>query len=87
MGVVDSKTFQDGDRVWVELPPEFGFTGDMPIRIESNRTGVTIRPTEKPDPVEEKRKLTELIARLREIGPVGEVEVRDPDIFPDRPGL
>jgi hypothetical protein len=28
-----------------------------------------------------------MVAGLRAIGPVGGIEERDPDIFPDRPGL
>ena len=46
---------------------------------------IDLSPTK--DPVEEKRKLTELITALRALGPAGEIEARDADIFPDRPGL
>lgn len=39
------------------------------------------------DPADVKAKLHKLVEDLQALGPVGEIEQRDPDIFPDRPGL
>lgn len=85
MGVVDTKTFRTGNSVAVRLPKELGFAAGIAVTIERDGTALVLKP--KVDPTEDKRRLTNLIAALNAIGPVGEIEVRDADIFPDRPGL
>lgn len=82
---VETKIFKSGNSLAVRLPKGLGFTVGMPVQIEGDSKGATVRPVI--DAAEEKRKLTEWISRLRELESVGEIEVRDPDIFPDRPGL
>lgn len=85
MGVIETKTFKNGNSVAVRLPKELGFAADVAVTIERDGAALIVRP--KLDQTESKRRLTHMIAALRAIGPVGEIEVRDADIFPDRPGL
>ncbi len=85
MGIIESKTFKSGNSVAVHLPKELGFDADMPVAIERVGTTLTIRPLL--DPAEEKRKVLELVDALLALGPVGEIEKREPIEFPDRPGL
>lgn len=85
MGIVDSKTFKSGNSVALRLPKELGVGPNVAMKIEQNGTTFTVRRAV--DPVEERRKFLEMIEALRALGPVGDVEIRDPDIFPDRPGL
>lgn len=85
MGIVETKAFKAGNSTAVRLPRSMGISEGTALTIEKHGDAIIIRLAK--DPVEEKRKVTELVAALRALGPVGEVEERDPDIFPDRPGL
>lgn len=82
---VNARTFKSGNSEAVRLPKGLGFGIGKDVRIE--REGGRVILTAAKDAVEEKRKLMELIAALDAIGPVGEIEVREPFEFPDRPGL
>ncbi|HEU4959949.1 MAG TPA: AbrB/MazE/SpoVT family DNA-binding domain-containing protein [Sphingomonas sp.] len=84
MGIIQTKAFKSGNSVAVRLPKEFGIEAGTSLMIEANGKGVTIQPVVDPD--EEKRKLSALVAALRELGPI-EVQRREPIEFPDRPGL
>ena len=89
MSVIESRTFKSGNSVAVRLPRELGFAADTAITIE--KIGHSLRITPLADPVEEKRKLAELIDALRDIwkdAPPGDGRgEREPIDFPDRPGL
>ncbi len=85
MNAVNSKTFKSGNSVAVRLPKEIGFAAGLDVVVERNGDVVTIRP--QYDPAEEKRKVLDLVAALRAIGPPDEIEKREPFEFPDRPGL
>ena len=86
MGVVDSKTFKSGNSVAVRLPKAVAFAPDIAVTIERNGDVLTIRPAH--DPAAEKRKMADLVAALRAIGPPEDgVQPRDPFEAPDRPGL
>ena len=85
MGAIETRTFKSGNSVAIRLPKELGFLADMPVTIERVGNELKIKPMA--DPIEEKRKLTELVAALRAIGPVGEIERVRPIEFPERPGL
>ena len=85
MGAIETKTFKSGNSVAIRLPKELGFSADMAVTIE--RVGNELKIVPVIDPAEEKRQLDELVAALRAIGPVGEIEPREPIDFPDRPGL
>lgn len=85
MGAIQTKTFKSGNSVAVRLPKGFAIPADAEVALEQRGRNILIRPLIDPDA--EKAKLRKLVAMLDEIGPVGEIEERDPDIFPDRPGL
>jgi antitoxin VapB len=80
-----TRTFKSGNSVAVRLPRDLGFPAGAEVALERRRREVVIRRVT--DPAAEKAKLRKLIEMLDAIGPVGEIEERDPDIFPDRPGL
>jgi antitoxin VapB len=85
MGFIKTKTFKSGNSVALRLPKSLGIKADVAMQVEQRGRDLVIRAVV--DPVEEKRLLMELIAELDAIGPVGEIEKREPIYFPDRPGL
>lgn len=85
MGAHETKTFKSGNSVALRLPKALGVGPDERMVIEQNGDVLTVRRLK--DPAEEKRKLLELVETLKAIGRPGEVEVREPIEFPDRPGL
>jgi len=85
MGVIETRTFKSGNSVAVRLPTELGLAANVAVTIERVGNELKIKPMV--DPVEEKRKLNELVAALRTLGPVGEIEQVRPIEFPERPGL
>ena len=79
MNAINSKSFKSGNSVAVRLPKEMGIDAGVELRIERDGERVIIsrvRPSIK-----------EMIRRLRELPAPSDIEVRDPDIFPDRAGL
>lgn len=82
---IHTKAFKSGNSVAVRLPKGLGVAADTEMEIIRQGRDILLRRVV--DPVKEKAKIAELVRKLREIGPVGEIEKRDPDIFPDRPGL
>jgi antitoxin VapB len=82
MGIVESKTFKSGNSIAVRLPRDVAFAADIAVTIERNGDVLTIRPVE--DLAREKRELMALIAELDAIGPIGEIEQREPIEFSDR---
>lgn len=86
MNAVNSKTFKSGNSIAVRLPKEIAFAPDTHVVIEREGDVLTIRPAV--NPVEEKRKLRQLLDDLAAIGPPDDgVQKRVPIEFPDRPGL
>lgn len=89
MGAIEGKIFKSGDDVAVLLPREFGFEPGAPVTLVKSGSWVTIRPVEDPEKV--RRGLAQMAAEIDAIweaaGGSPPPEVRDPDIFPDRPGL
>ena len=80
-----SRTFKSGNSEAVRLPKGLGFGVGTEVLIERRGDELVLRAAK--DPAEEKAKLRRLIDKLNEIGPVGEIEKREPIEFPDRPGL
>jgi antitoxin VapB len=79
MNAVSGKTFKSGNSEAVRLPKDVGFGIGVDVTIVRKGGVVTI---------ERKRpSIKEMIQRLRELPAPSDVEVRDPDIFPDREGL
>jgi len=85
MNAVNSKTFKSGNSVAVRLPKEIAFAPDTNVVIERKGDVLTIRPAV--DAAEEKRKLRDLVASLRALGPIDEVEKRQAPMPPIRKGL
>jgi antitoxin VapB len=85
MGVVETKTFKSGNSVAVRLPAELGFEPGVSVTLE--KVGNDVKIKRAVDPVEEKRKLSELVSALRALGPIDHVEPREPIEFPERPSL
>ena len=85
MGAIDTKSFKSGNSVAVRFPRGTGLKPDVELTIRCEGDGFWVGP--RVDPTEGKRRLLAMIAALDALGPVGEIEKRDPDIFPDRPGL
>lgn len=90
MGIhVEGKVFKSGNSAAVRLPKELGYEPGTRIVIERRGNELHIKPIE--DPEAARRKNGEMVERLRaiwaEAGGPPVPQVRDPDIFPDRPGL
>ena len=83
--VSKSKVFKSGNSLAVRLPKSFGMTEGTEVEVARQGINIVVRPIA--DPAVEKAKLTRMIDRLRAIGPVGEIEFREPFDAPDRPGL
>lgn len=79
MTTVTSKTFRSGNSQAVRLPREVAFAHDTEVTIERSGDVLTIRP--------KRLSMAEMMRRLDELPAPPSVEVRDPDIFPDREGL
>jgi len=82
---VHTKTFKSGNSVAVRLPKGFAIDAGVEIELDKNGDVVTIRLAR--DVAKEKARLRKLLDDLAAIGPIGEIEEREPIEFPDRPGL
>ena len=89
MSMIESRTFKSGNSVAVRLPRELGFDAGTAVTIEKIGDRLEIRPMS--DPLEERRKIQNMLDEIAAIWDVAggppPAEKRDPDIFPDRPGL
>ena len=77
--IVTSKTFKSGNSEAVRLPKDIGFGPGTPVTIERRGREVIIRPVQQD--------IKALVAKLRSLPVPSKRMERDPDIFPDRPGL
>lgn len=82
---VQTRTFKSGNSVAVRLPKGFAIPEGVEVELDKSGDIVTIRLTR--DPAQVRRRMRKLIEDLEAIGPIGEVEKREPIEFPDRPGL
>ncbi|QYU69155.1 hypothetical protein J4558_03150 [Leptolyngbya sp. 15MV] len=80
-----TKTFKSGNSVAVRLPKGFGIPEGAEVELDKAGNTVTLRLAR--DPEVEKARVLKMLDDLAAIGPVGEVEKREPIEFPDRPGL
>lgn len=85
MTVVHTKTFKSGNSVAVRLPKGFAIAAGTDVQMQ--KKGNTLMMHIVRDPATERLAIDELVRRLREIGPRGEIEKYEPTEFPDRPGL
>lgn len=84
MGAHETKTFKSGNSVALRLPRALGIGPDEKMVIEQHGTTLTVRPAI--DPVEEKRKIAEMIEKIRALN-IPYVEKRERIEFPERGGL
>lgn len=82
---VHTKTFKSGNSVAVRLPKGFAIPEGVEVELDKSGDIVTIRLTR--DPAQVRNRMRKLIEELEAIGPIGEIEEREPIEFPDRPGL
>ena len=82
---VHTRTFKSGNSVAVRLPKDFAFPAGAEVALERRGREVVMRRMS--DPVETRARMAKLADLLDALGPIGETEARDPDFFPDRPGL
>ena len=79
MTTVKSRIFRSGNSEAVRLPKDVAFGKEIDVTIVRSGDVLTIYPT--------RPSIKEMIAKLRELPDPGEIEVRDADVVPDRPGL
>jgi antitoxin VapB len=79
MTTATSRTFKSGNSEAVRLPKEVAFGTGVELTIVRSGDVVTMYPTRTSFQV--------MLDKLRTLPAPSEVEVRDSDIFPDRPGL
>ncbi len=82
---VHTKTFKSGNSVAVRLPKGFAIDAGVEVELDKNGDVVTIRLAR--DAAQVRSRMRKLVEELEAIGPIGEVEKREPIEFPDRPGL
>ena len=87
--IVDGKVFKSGNSAAVRLPKEVAFDLGTAVTIDRKGDAVIIR--RKDDPEALRRDLEAMFAEITAIwekhgAPPTPME-RDPDLFPDRPGL
>jgi len=79
MATVTSRVFRSGNSEAVRLPKDVAFGRDMEVTIVRSGDVLTITP--------KRPSVAEMIRKLNELPVPGEIEERDADIWPDRPGL
>jgi antitoxin VapB len=79
MPTVTSRIFRSGNSEAVRLPKDVAFGEEIDVTIVRSGDVLTIYPT--------RMSIKAMIAKLESLPTPGEIEVRDPDIFPDRDGL
>ena len=79
MTTAKSRTFKSGNSEAVRLPKEVAYGAGVELTIVRSGDVLTRSPARTP--------LQLMLDRLEALPPVGEIEVRDSDIFPERPGL
>lgn len=82
---VHTRTFKSGNSVAVRLPKGFDIPEGTEVELDKSGDVVTLRLTR--DAAQVKRRMRKLIEELEAIGPIGEIQKREPIEFPDRPGL
>ena len=79
MTTVRSRTFKSGNSVAVRLPKEVALPEGVDVTISRTGDVITIIPARLP--------IKEMLRRLDELPGPGEIQERDVDIIPERPGL
>lgn len=79
MPTATSKTFKSGNSVAVRLPKEVALEAGVDVTIVRSGDVMTIYPT--------RMSIAEMLRRMDELPSPGEIQQRDLDIIPERPGL
>jgi antitoxin VapB len=79
MPLVTSKTFKSGNSVAVRLPKEVALEAGVEVTIVRSGDVITIYPS--------RLSIAEMLRRMAELPSPGEIQERDVDIVPERPGL
>ncbi len=79
MSKIDTKVFKSGNSVAVRLPKEMAFPVGAEVTVCRSGDVVTIMP--------KRTSIKEMIARLRQLPTPGEIQQRDVEPIPERPGL
>jgi antitoxin VapB len=79
MPTVTSRTFRSGNSEAVRLPKDVAFGGEIDVTIVRSGDVLTIYP--------KRPSIAAMIAKLEALPGPDEIEVRDSDVVPDRPGL
>ncbi|HZZ36916.1 MAG TPA: AbrB/MazE/SpoVT family DNA-binding domain-containing protein [Caulobacteraceae bacterium] len=79
MSKVNSRTFRSGNSEAVRLPKEVAFGKEIEVTIVRSGDVLTIYPA--------RPSVAALVRRLAELPAPPSIEIRDPDLFPERPGL
>ena len=80
MTTVTSRVFRSGNSEAVRLPKDVAFGKELDVTIVRSGNMLMIYPKMR-------MSVREMIAKLRELPTPDEIEVRDADVVPDRPGL
>lgn len=80
MPTVTSRVFRSGNSQALRLPREVAFEDDTEMTVTRSGEVLTAFPKRQ-------RSNAELARILLELPGPSEIEVRDPDVVPDRPGL
>ncbi len=79
MTTVKSRIFRSGNSEAVRLPKDVAFGKEIDVTIVRSGDVLTIYPV--------RMSIKEMLRRLDELPGPGEIEERDADVVPDRPGL
>lgn len=79
MATATSRTFRSGNSEAVRLPRDLAFGPDVELTLVRSGDVLTIYPT--------RMSVADLVAALNQLPRPSSIEVRDEDIFPERPGL
>lgn len=79
MATATSKTFMSGNSEAVRLPREMAFGPGVELTLVRSGDVLTIYPT--------RGSIRDLVDQLNKLPRPDSVEVRDEDLFPERPGL
>ncbi len=78
---IDSKVFRSGNSEAIRIPKSMAFGADIDVTISRVGDALWIRPkAQRPS-------LSDMATTLLAMGPLSEIETRQPDVWPDRPGL
>lgn len=82
---IPTRTFKNGNSVALRLPKALGVAPDQDMLVELRGGELVAWP--KVDADHERQRLIAFLERMRALPSPGEVEVRDTEEIPERPGL